>query len=129
MCTGKLRFRSTEFSTSRYDQPVYISSYLKSSFLCRYMISLRNVSGCLPVLVSISLYTKESGCIILTRSMITLSDSSAVFSIRSFVIVSPGFTQFVLLLSISCRERTVKHFHSCVIELLDCAQTRNFLLF
>ena len=75
MCTGKLQFLSTEFSTSRYDQPVYISSSLKSSFLFKYIISLLNVSGCLPVLVSISLYTKESGCIILTRSMITLSDS------------------------------------------------------
>ena len=87
VCTGKFQSLSTEFSTSRYDQPVYISSSLKSSFLFRYIISLLNVSGCLPVLVFISLYTMETGCVIPTRRMITLSDSPAVLSIRSFVIV------------------------------------------
>ena len=106
MCIGKLQFLSTEFSTSRYDQPVYISSYLKSSLLCRYMISLRNVSGCLPVLVSISLYTKESGCIIARLHFRTLLkpniSSDSDWPIQSAAVL-PGFT---LSLS-SCQVHTV----------------------
>ena len=44
-----------------------------------------HVSGCLPVLVSISLYTKESGGIIPTR---TLSDSSFVIVLGQLLAVA-----------------------------------------